>query len=299
MRFLAEFIMRGRMQAIMVASTLALISLLLPPVSIVSSAAVALVTLRRGAYQGLLVLLSSCAAAALLGWLLLGGYQFALFYGLVLWLPVWGIAILLRATRQLALAVEVAVLIGASGVLVAYLYQDNPAQMWLALLTRMANAMLEARPGASVENVGHTLSVLAHYMTGVVAAGSVYGLLFGLFLGRWWQAQLYNPGGFRQEYLALTTRPWVALLSMAVLALAWLGAGNVAEMAWNIVILLFVLYTFIGAAVVHVLLAGMKAGRFWVPMFYMTLFIVPYAMLPVALVGIGDAWWHLRDKFSK
>jgi len=42
--------------------------------------------------------------------------------------------------------------------------------------------------------------LLAHFMSGVAAAGSVYGLLFGLFLARWWQAALYNPGGFRADY---------------------------------------------------------------------------------------------------
>ena len=53
MGFLASYIMRGRLQAMIVASTLALLSLIIPPVSVVSSATVALVTLRRGAVEGL------------------------------------------------------------------------------------------------------------------------------------------------------------------------------------------------------------------------------------------------------
>jgi len=291
--------MRGRMQAVMVASTLALISLLLPPISIVSSAAVALVTLRRGAYEGLFVLLCSSAAAATLGLLLLGGYQFALLYGLVLWLPVWIISMVLREGRHLTLAVEIAVLIGALGVVFFYLYQDEPAAMWQALLAQMVKPMIEAPAETAVANIEQSLAVFAHYMTGIVAAGTVYGLLFGLFLGRWWQATLYNPGGFRQEYLSLNTHPWLAIASMVVIVIAWAGSGVVSEIAWNITILLFVLYTFIGAAVLHWILAGMKSGHFWVPMFYLTLLIIPYAMLPVALIGLSDAWLNLRNKFSK
>ena len=283
----------------MVASTLALISLLLPPISIVSSAAVALVTLRRGAYEGLFVLLCSSAAAATLGLLLLGGYQFALIYGLVLWLPVWVISMVLREGRYLTLAVEIAVLIGALGVVFFYLYQDEPAAMWQALLVQMVKPMIEAPAETSITNIEQSLAVFAHYMTGIVAAGTVYSLLFGLFLGRWWQATLYNPGGFRQEYLSLNTHPWLAIASMAVIVIAWLGSGVVSEVAWNITILLFVLYTFIGAAVLHRILAGMKSGRFWVPMFYLTLLMIPHAMLPVALIGLSDAWLNLRNKFSK
>lgn len=283
----------------MVASTLALISLLLPPVSIVSSAAVALVTLRRGAFEGLFVLLCSCAAAAILGLLLLRGYQFALFYGLVLWMPVWVISVVLREGRHLSLAVEIAVLIGVLGVLFFYLYQDEPATMWQALLVQMFKPMLEAPAEMPVGDFEQSLAVFAHYMTGIVAAGSVYGLLFGLFLGRWWQATLYNPGGFRQEYLSLNTPPWLAIASIIVLTTAWLDSGTASEVAWNIVILLFVLYTFIGAAVLHSILSGMKSGRFGVPMFYMTLVLIPHAMLPVALIGLIDAWLNLRNKFSK
>ena len=96
MNFLAAYIMRGRMQAMMVASSLALLSLILPPVSIVSSASVALVTLRRGANEGLFVLVCACLSAALLGFFLFGNFQFALLYGLVLWLPIWVISIVLR-----------------------------------------------------------------------------------------------------------------------------------------------------------------------------------------------------------
>ncbi|PKM10492.1 MAG: hypothetical protein CVV13_12865 [Gammaproteobacteria bacterium HGW-Gammaproteobacteria-3] len=287
------------MQAVMVASTLAIISLILPPVSIVSSAAVALVTLRRGAYEGVWVLLCASAAAALLGLLLVGGYQFALFYGLVLWLPVWVISVILREGRYLSLAVEIAVLIGVLGVVFFYLYQEQPAALWQVVLTQMVKPMLDSSPEVPVENVRQSLAVFAHYMTGIIAAGSVYGMLFGLFLGRWWQAVLYNPGGFRREYLSLRTHWWLALATLAVLAAAWLGSGSVSEIAWNVTILLFVLYTFIGAAVVHLLLAGLKSGRFWMPVFYVTLLLIPHAMAPVALIGLSDAWLDLRNKFSK
>ncbi|MDP3878195.1 MAG: hypothetical protein Q8Q50_14560 [Methylobacter sp.] len=284
--------MRGRMQAIIVASTLALVSLVMPPVSIVSSASVALVTLRRGVIEGLIVLACSTALAALLGFFLLGNYQFVLLYGVVLWVPVWLISIILREGRYLSLAVEIAVLLGVFGVVGFYLYDNDLASMWKSMLTQMVPA------NAPVEDVQHTVDMLSHYMTGIIAAASVFGLLFALFLGRWWQALLYNPGGFRQEFLSLKTRPRLAVGSIVVVIIASLSSGIIAEVSWNVAILLFVLYTFTGTAVLHTVFASMKMGRFIVPMFYVTLFLIPHAMLPVALVGLSDTWMNLRNKIS-
>ena len=277
-----------------VASSLALLSLMMPPVSVVSSASVALVTLRLGAFEGLYVLLCSSGAAAALGLLLLGNYQFALAYAAVLWLPVWLISIVLREGRHLSLAVEIAVLLGVVSVIGYYLYNPEVAVVWKTLLTQM----LPADSPAAVEDVKHTIDVMAHYMTGVVAAGTVFSLLFGLFLGRWWQANLYNPGGFRQEYLSLGTQPRLAIGSIAVIAAASLSSGILAEVSWNVAILLFVLYTVIGTAVLHTLFAATKLARYTVPMFYITLFLIPHALLPVALVGLADAWLNLRKNKS-
>jgi len=290
--FLAEYIMRGRMQAMIVASTLAIVSLIMPPVSIVSSASVALVTLRRGAVEGLVVLGCSTAIAGVLGFFLLGSYQFVLLYGMVLWGPVWLISIVLREGRYLSLTVEIAVLLGILGVIGFYLYNPEPAVMWKAMLSQMVP------PNAPVEDVQRTLDMLSRYMTGIVAAASVFGLLFGLFLGRWWQALLYNPGGFRQEFLSLSTPPRLAIGSILVVVIASLSSGVISEISWNIAILLFVLYTFIGTAVLHTVFAAMKMGRYIVPMFYVTMFLIPHAMLPVAIVGLSDAWMNLRNKIS-
>ncbi|QWF72203.1 hypothetical protein KEF85_07065 [Methylomonas paludis] len=298
MQFLATFIMKGRMQAMMVASTLALLSLLFPPVSIVSSATVALVTLRLGAKAGFYVLLCSGAAAAVLSTLILGGYQFALVYGLVLWLPVWLIAIILRVGRKLVVTLELAVLLGMAAVLGFYSLQDDPVQFWGGLLMAMMRPMLDSQPDVSPEMVQHSADMFAHVMTGAVAAGSVFGLLFGVFLARWWQANLYNPGGFRIEYLALRGHRSLAVFALLLLAVANLGSGQIADIAWNLLIVLLVLYTFIGCAVLHSLFANGRNSRLWLSVFYITLVAIPHVMLLVAVCGLVDTWLDLRNKFK-
>ena len=280
------------MQAMLVASSLALLSLMMPPVSVVSSATVALVTLRRGAYEGLYVLGCSSLAAALLGFLALGNFQFALLYVMVLWLPVWLISIILREGQHLSLAVEIAILIGIVCVVGFYLYAPDPVALWKAVLSQMIPA------DVPVADIQRTIDILVHYMTGVIAAGSVFGLLFGLFLGRWWQANLYNPGGFRQEFLSLSTKPRISIGAIVVLIIAVTSPVGTSEIAWNVCILLFVLFTVIGVAVLHYAFSMMKLGRYMVPMFYITLFLIPHAMLIVGLVGLSDPWLNLRKKIE-
>jgi hypothetical protein len=293
MKFLATYIMQGRWQAITVASSLALLSLVIPPISIFSSATVALVTLRRGAGDGLSVLVCAAIAAGCLGYLLIGSYWFALLYVTVLCLPIWLVSIILREGRHLALALEISTLLGVAGVLGFYLYMDNPADSWQQALSQMIPHSV------ALANDPQKIAKIAHYMTGAVAAGSVISLLFSLFVARWWQAQLYNPGGFKREFLSLNTPPRLALGSIAIIALAALGAGIVSEIAWNVVILVMALYVFVGAAIMHNLLARLTSGRYWVPLFYVMLFLVPhYVMGPVALIGLTDPWLNLRSKIN-
>lgn len=284
--------MRGKLQAIAIASLLALVSLVMPPVSIISSATVALVTLRLGAIEGAIVLGCSALLVAISGFFLMGSYQYVLFYGAILWIPIWLISVILREGRHLPLAIEVAVVIGIFGVVGFYLYDPNIAVMWKSILIQMMP------PHVQIGDIEHTLDILSHYMTGIIAAAMVFGLMFGLFLGRWWQALLFNPGGFKKEFLSLTTHPRLAIISILVLLVALLSSGMISEVSWNVVILLLVLYTFIGTAVVHTAFAAMKLSRYTVPMFYITMFLIPHAVLPVALVGLIDPWMNLREKFS-
>ncbi len=281
-----------------VASSLALLSLLFPPISIVSSASVALVTLRRGANEGLYILIISCLVTALLGMMLFGSYQFALLYGLVLWLPVWLIAIVLREGGQLAVAIEIAVILGVLGIVGFYLYHPMPSALWNEMLNQMMQPMIESTPEIPAEEVKLSLERFSRLMTGAIAAGTVYGMLFGLFLGRWWQAVLFNPGGFKKEFLALRTHRQLAMGTIVVVAMALLLSGVVAEVCWNIVVLMFVLYTIIGTAALHASFSGMKNARFMVPFLYITLVMIPHVTIAVAIFGLGDTWLDLRNKIS-
>lgn len=296
MGFLAAYIMRGRMQAIMVASFLSLLSLLLPPVSIVSLATVALVTLRKGAKEGGYVLICACLAAAILGLLLIGNYQLPLFYSLFLWMPVWVIAVILREGRHLFLAIEIVIAIAILAILACYAYQPNLGDVWQATLHEvLASLVNEANPDVPIEAIQAFLSVFFHFMlTGLIAQVYVLSLLAGLFLARAWQAILYNPGGFKKEYLGLRGQKKLAITGLITLAIAWSSSGIIAEISWNIMVLFFILYVFLGIVTLHCIFSAMKRKQLLIPFLYISIVLVPHAMIPAAIIGLADTWLNLR-----
>jgi len=300
MRSLAAFIMRGRAAAVIAVAGLGLVSLLIPLVSLFSSAALALVALRKGAAESAWVLGLSALAVGVLGTGFTGDVYLTILYGLLLWLPIWLTATLLRESGQLALALEGALGLGILAVMGIYLLVREPAQMWQENLQRLIQPMLErAPPGFDPDQVAQSVGFFAHYMSGIAAAGSVMSLILGLLIARWWQATLFNPGGFRAEFVNLRLHRAVAYLGLGSLAAALAGVGSIAEIAWNINLLFFALFLVGGFAILHALLATGRAKKFWLVGIYIAAFIIPHILLPVALLGLSDIWLNWRRRMPQ
>lgn len=90
MKPLANFVMRGYSPATLVVTVAGLLSLLIPFIGVISSAAVGLVTLRQGARPGALLLGASTLASGLIAWPALGNPWVGLGILAVLWAPIWG-----------------------------------------------------------------------------------------------------------------------------------------------------------------------------------------------------------------
>ncbi len=294
------------MQAILVASSLAMLSLQLPPVSIVSSAAVSLVTLRRGGNEGLFILICSCLSAALFGFVILGNFEFAIMYGLGLWLPVWLVSIILKEVQSLSVTIQITHILGMIGVVGFFLYIDSPTEFWLSKINLVIQTILDNTAGLPDQEKLNVFSqnqelitLYAKAMTGVFITGGIMSLFLGLFLARMWQAALYNPGGFRDEYLALRTHPVFIIILISSVAIGNLMTGFMANLGWNIAIVLMALYALIGLSTLHFAFSHMKTGRFLVPFLYISLIITPGAAgVILIIVGLIDAGLNLRKFFQ-
>ncbi|WP_295580998.1 hypothetical protein [uncultured Lamprocystis sp.] len=294
MKFLAALIMRGPVQAALVTGATGLFALLFPLIGLFSSASMALVTLRGGAKAGALVGAMAAAGCALACVFVFGSPWPALVVVTVLWLPVWALGIALRFSRSLAFAIQMAGLAGVMLVLLFYALTANPVEYWVNFLEPLSQAVV--KDGLfDAANAQALFAQLARWMTGIFAAGLLLQVLLGLFIGRWWQAALYNPGGFGAEFRTLRLHPAFGAVGVVLVALIGFtrGPGLVADL----LIVLSPLWLLQGLAVIHTLQAAYGLHRGWLVGLYVLLVVfMPHAEILVACLGLVDIWADLRAR---
>lgn len=292
LRSLAGFVMRGRAEAVAAVAGFTLLSLAVPFLSLLSSASLALLALRKGVLESLWVTLASGCIVVFFGVMLIGSFQSALVYCLLLWAPVWSIAILLRETGQMVLAMEACLMLGIVAVLAIYGLVSDPSVFWTESLQSLAKPLMEnAQSDVDVEQMKQGLAFFSHYMSGIVVAGSITSLVLALLIARWWQAELFNPGGFRQEFVSLRFHALPTYLGLAALTVSVAAEGLLSEFAWNVDLVFFLLFAVGGFSILHTLLSNKKL---WLTIIYIALFFIPHVLLPIALLGLSDVWVNWR-----
>ena len=295
---LAQFIMRGKSQAILVISSMMIISWLLSLASLLASAAVGLPTLRRGGREGSLLMLGALPLVALAGQMVIGDALQAVGFCLIMWIPVVLASIVLRETTQLSLAVMTAVGLGVISVIGFYVLVEDPASFWDTQLLEAMKPMLDqAAQGVDSDRLGLTVRMFSRFATGAIAAGSVLSVLISLLLARWWQATLYNPGGFRPEFLALMLPKW-ATFSLVFLLCGVLIGGEIGVLAANLMLPVFMGFIVTGFAIVHAVCGSSPSGRFWVIGVYIALMFIAPMLLLIALLGVFDPWINIRKRLG-
>ncbi len=283
MRALAEFIMRGRMQAIFVVAGAAA----LPMLFWLSAAAGSLVLLRRGLSDALGVLVWAVLPA--LAWWYFGDPR-----TLLVLLGSFGLALVLRGQAS-----WVRVMLCSVGLGLLYVWALGAVfgEPIAALASELQKVLPDAFSGAyqqlSVEERGRLESLLAPVLTGLLAALLQVVTLLSLMLGRYWQAALYNPGGFGSEFRALRLPPMLAILLLVGMLL---GPNLGAQLA-VLTPLCSVPLVFAGIALMHGLVAQGRLPRFWLVGLYVTLVLFMQLIYPLlAVLAIVDSLFDFRGR---
>lgn len=297
MKSLASFVLRGPVQAILVIVSTGVLAMLMPPLSILSGAAVALTTLRLGIRSGAMVVFGSIGFIAVLAGFSPGNMSPNLTYLSVLWLLLWGLSWLLRETRSLALITVTAGLLGILGIAATYLMIGDVAGWWERILPSLLEpAMQPGGPLGDPQLAQQILEGLPNVMTGYIAAGLVLSCIMCIYLARSWQAGLFNPGGFRGEFHEMRFGYKAALLSITILALVLVPMGGLSVAAAEMLIVVLSLYVIQGLAIIHSVVAKKKMHVAWLGVSYIVaLFIMPQL---VALLGLVDTWTDFRQRIS-
>ena len=310
MNALMAYIMRGRWQAILSVIVLAVVSLMLMPLSwplaIMSAAAIGLVTLVQGPKEGIFCLFAAALLMGIIGETLLHNPVVAIGFTLVVWLPVWLLSVVLVKTASLSFSVLLSGIVGAVFVLLLYVVLGNPAEWWFQHFINNVIPALE-KAGMVLENkptLEANLRPTSKLMPGVMGVFIVVGAYLGLFLARRWQAVLYNPGGFQADFYQLRLGKNPAIMALLLLAVSSVATGLISELAINLLLLVVMIFLLQGLAVTHVLVKSqvknVSQNTAWlVGIYILIFFVLPYVLMFIALTGLLDNWFDFRQRFAK
>ncbi len=296
MLFLARFILKGQSQAALVAATMAILGMLVPPAAWLSAAAIVLVTLVNGPQRGLITTGLALLGTAVFSYLIFSAPQIAVIFVLLAWLPAWLVAMLLRQTVSLAFSLQVLGAMTLLAVVMIYALYPNFGELWREPLDLMVAQLAQQSEEFSLQELKQTEEWLIEFLPGLFASSLMFGTMLSLFIGRWWQAVFYNPGGFAEEFQSLNLGKTSAVIALALMLMAAV-IDNVFTFALATVV--FVLYFIQGLSLLHAVVKKRQVSASWLFVFYMVMFFIPHLVLLMVFAGITDPWLDIRQRTAK
>jgi hypothetical protein len=297
MRPLAEFVMRGRIHALAVAAIATGTAFFYW----FAAAIVALVTLRKGTKEGFLIFIWCSLPAATLWHYRDDIMPLACLPGA--FIGAWALRSALSWSSALITTclcgLVVAILLSSfgEGKMTEVVTQT---QSFFASIEHELNQNSEQDSNKNNGDEAMTLLVPAEMITTDFVAG-VFGVFttfistIALVLARWWQATLYNPGGFRQEFHLLRFSP----VQAGVLFVLMLGLSQSASAyaVWAGIFAVPLLFS--GIALVHGLVAQKQLSSHWLGLFYGLLVLVDPFKLVIAILAVLDSWFNFRGRLPQ
>ncbi|MEO1079993.1 MAG: hypothetical protein AAFY29_10585 [Pseudomonadota bacterium] len=280
MRGLAAYAMDGRARAMIIA--IASSSSLL--FAWIGAAVVALVVLRKGVAEGAHLLLWASLPATVWAWATGDSTVIALMLG------TGTLALVLRLSMSLTLA-------ALGSAVVALLTGVGVAIIGDAMIDDLDRMFSEV--AAAMEAQGENAAALLPSPSKMLLAGmlgSVNGLLafLCLALGRYWQAVLYNPGGFGEEFRALRFPPSM-VLGLGACAAALMATG-IDWRSWALMPLLPL--TVGGFALLHARANRWRQSGVWMGLIYLVWLIWYPARLALLALVLADAMMDFRSRWD-
>ena len=300
LRQATNFIMQSRSRAFGVAFVCAFIPLL----GSISVLIAGLVTLRKGMWEGALILFAATAPFLIKYYLTPlpadeAGFAWVAIAALVVGnVLVWIYALLLRQYNNWSLILELSalfsiVIIGA----IHWLYPDIQA-WWGTQLNAYFTKMKTAVPDADFTLQLQAIDAIKSFATGLIVLSMLLNGLLQVVLARWWQVIIYEPGTrLRQELYRIRLGHVVGILFIAILLLSY-WANNATALDARPVF--YGLFFIAGLSVVHYLLALTKYTWFWLMLFYVTLIaLFPKSIMLVAFFALLDVLLDLRRRLTR
>ena len=269
--------MRGRAQACLVA----LLGVLVP---LIGPAAVGLVTLRKGSFEGALVTLWA-SLPFVVSYFAGQSSPFVAVMSILALANTLIVANVLRGTASWSLALVSDVCVAVGFVVVAGVVFQTDLGVMMSDLTELFVSVSEQLEKDYV--MPDTSGVLAW-----VAWMTAFSALLGVVVARWWQALLFNPGGFQQEFQGIRLESKVGL---GCLLLVILGFTLLSEFQFWLQLASIPLIV-CGLSLLHYTAKVKKAGGYWLVLMYLGLFLGPVMSGLLVALGAIDSVLNLRAR---
>lgn len=281
MRFIAEYALKSRTNAIVATAFGAAV----PFLFWIAAAVVGVVTLRKGGKDGSQVMLWGSLPAFF--WFAQGDLT-----PLFVIIGTYILAVVLRQSVSWSNTLLIGSVMGAvTASTVQWLPQD--------LMLELAKASQEMIQGS--QDVAQSTGVevnqfLVDLFSGVISAVHVLMIVGCLMLARYWQAALFNPGGFRSEFHQLKLPTWAGLVWGTVILF---GVGLTPDaIRWVPSLTLPLVFACI--ALVHAVVAIKQLSSFWLTAFYTVLFLAGHSLYVLMIfVALLDSRLNFRQRLAK
>ena len=248
------------------------------------AAIAALVTLRKGMAPAMPVIV---AAAVPAGWWWTQGDPIPLATTLLALL----MAIVLRSRMRWGEALILGSLAGAAMIQLGVFLPKADTALMLEQLRQSSSevaAMLDELAAQGLD-ASRLAELVISGVTGLVV---MLAAVACLALARSWQAGLYNPGGFREEFHALRLTPReLILLVVLVIAGTLLGLPGIGMLAWIPLLMA-------GIGLTHGVVGRKGMNGLWLVAFYLLLITTWPMILIVLVVALIDTFADFRGRLG-
>lgn len=294
---LAGYAVRGPVQGAIVASSTLVLSTILAPLVVVSSAIVALVFLRLGIRPGVVAVALSLLFSTTIALMTALPAIAPAAVMVSSWLPVIVMAWVLRETVRLDMALLAGAALLATALFAVYAALPNVAQSWQTMFSKvLENPQLlpvQLRD-MDPEVRDKLLESASRYVTGMYAAMWFLASALGLLLARSWQARLFNPGGLQKEFHELRFGTAASGIGLVIVAIAVVLR---VELFVALSMLVCAVFAFQGVAILHGVVKRRGLTVAWlVAAYVLLLFTMPESLIFLSVCGITDAWFDFRQK---
>jgi hypothetical protein len=282
MHELVKYVMRGPKQAILLAS----ISVMLPMMFWFGAATIALITLRQGLSQGFVVFIWTIIPA--LGW----WFSLQDPGALIVLISTFAMAGILRYTVSWqSTLVTGGVISLLTGLLAPYIMPEM-----IDMLMEMGEVMIQELAKSAPEEYSTVLDSTFRTIMIASFAASFYGMAVGsVFLARSWQARLFNPGGWQEEFHQMRLSP--RFVMGVVGAIIFASAINIEPVL--VLMVATVPLIVCGLALVHGVVGKRKLGGQWIFGLYASVFILfPTVLILLVVLALLDSLVNFRSRIQ-